>query len=148
LTRTATGLSRPWANEMSEVVYFTAGIDQPLDGGRDHTLTFQAGDLPCTHVRYFWSLTAVDAADRRVMPNAQQRFVLGPNGLALNRDGSLTLHLGPSKPASAPDANWLPTASGRKFLLMWRSFGPDAATRDGLWFPPPVAWPGMPRSAA
>lgn len=149
LTRTATGLSRPWANEISEVVYFTAGTDQPLDGGRNYTLTFAPGELPCSHVRYFWSMTAVDAADRRVMPNAGNRFLLTTHsGLSLDRDGSLTLYLGPSPPPSAPEANWLPTASGRNYLLMWRSFGPDALTRDGAWFPPSVVWPGAPHTAA
>jgi hypothetical protein len=149
LSRTATHLSRPWSNELSEVVYFTTGTDQPLDGGRPYTLTFPSGDLPGSHVRYFWSMTALDAADQRVMPNGKHRFALtSHSGLQRSHDGSLTLCLGPARPAAVPDANWLPTLGGRHYLLTWRSYGPDALTRNGAWFPPSVDWPGVPRSAA
>ena len=134
---------------MSEVVCFSIGTDLPLEGSRSYTLTFPADDLPERHTHYGWSMTAVDAADLRVMPNVKHRFALSSHsGLERSHDGSLTLFLGPAKPAAAPDANWLPTSAGRNYLLTWRSYGPDAATRSGAWFPPSVVWSGLPRTAA
>jgi len=149
LSRTATNLSRPWANETSEVACFSNGTDLPLEGARAYTLLFPAHDLPDSHARYCWSMIAVDAADLRVMPNVKHRFALSSHsGLERGRDGSLTLFLGPARPAAAPDANWLPTPAGRNYLLTWRTYGPDAAIRDGAWYPPSVVWSGLPRGAA
>ena len=143
LSRTATNLSRPWANNLSEVVCFTAGTDLPLDSGRSYSMTFPSADLPDASVRYFWSMIALDAADLRVMPNVKHRFALtSHSGLERNHDGSLTLFLGSDRPAAVPEANWLPTPAGHQYLLTWRSYGPDAQTRDGAWFPPSVDAPG------
>jgi len=139
LMRTAANYSGIWANTSDEVMYFGIGTGTPLDGGRRYTATFPKGDLPGDHVKYFWSVIAVDGVTFRVIPNVKKRFLLNPQSeLQFGHDGSLTLYFAPRRPPGAPDGNWLPTPSGQPYLLTWRSYGPDEAILSGAWFPPPL----------
>jgi hypothetical protein len=136
LMRTVVNFTGIWANNQHEVIYFGNGRIAPLNGSDTYTATFAKDDLPDSRVRYFWSVTCVDAVNYRVIPNAQHRFVLNPQSpLEFGRDGALTLYFAPAKPAGAPDGNWLPTPAGQQYVLTWRSYGPDQPTIAGQWFP-------------
>jgi len=125
-----------WANNSKESISF-GNLD--LDGDRVYTQTFPKGALPGQKARYFWSVTAVDDKQSRVVPNPLDRYMLDEQSpLELNPDGSLTLVYGPSQPAGSPAANWLPTPAGKKYKLTFRFYGPSADVVSGAYFPPPL----------
>jgi len=137
--RTVSNLTRLWANSESEVVSFGMDAAARFDGSDAYAMWFAPDDLPGSHVRYFWSVVAVDAINFRVVPNRLDRHVLNSqSALQHGTDGSLTLYFAPARPPVAPEANWLPTPPGEPYVLTWRSYGADPATVSGAWFPPPL----------
>ena len=139
LLRTATNMTDIWANALSEIVSFSLGSETTLDGGSTSTMTFRADDLPSSHVKYFWSLTVVDAVHFRAVPNPLNRFALNQRSpLEYGQDGSLTLYMAPECPPGAPPSNWLPTPRRQNYILTWRAYGPDNGILEGTWFPPAV----------
>jgi len=137
--RTVANLTEMWSNHHTELASFGNGMTEPLNGRHTYTMRFPKDDLPYSHVKYFWSLTCVDATNLSVVPNAHKRCVLNSHSpMELADDGSLTLYLGPHKPSHAPEPNWLPTPVGQSYVLTWRSYGPDEATLSGRWFPPAI----------
>lgn len=140
LTRTLVDYGGIWANTQAEVHYFRGGAlenGELLDGSGSYSLTFPADQLPSKFARYFWSITATDAKQFRVLPNAQGRFLLNnQSNLSYNPDGSLTLYFGPQPPAQGAEANWLPTVPGQPFKLTFRYYGAKGLVADGNYFPP------------
>jgi hypothetical protein len=140
--RTLVDFGGIWANNREEVVYFKTNADgtgTPLDGANTYTLHFTKDNLPANHVKYFWSVIAVDSEKFQVIPNAESRFLLNNQSkLTYGADGSLTLYLAPEKPKDAPDGNWLPTPRGKNYHLTFRMYGPDEAVLSGTWFPAPI----------
>ncbi|WP_373376206.1 DUF1214 domain-containing protein [Cupriavidus nantongensis] len=141
-TRTLVNLAGIWANSTDEVVYFktdTDGAGAKLDGGNVYTITFPKEELPARHVKYFWSVIAVDSRDFRVIPNANNRFLINKQSrLSYGKDGSLTLFFAPARPKGVPDGNWLPTPRGQNYNLTFRLYGPDQQILSGQWFPAPL----------
>ncbi|QGW77256.1 DUF1214 domain-containing protein [Pseudomonas alkylphenolica] len=140
LTRTLVDYGGIWANTQQEVHYFRAaatGSGEVLDGGQSYALTIPADQLPQNFASYFWSITATDAKNFRVLPNTLGRFLLNnQSDLKYNADGSLTLYFGPQQPAGASQGNWLPTAAGQPFRLILRYYGAKGGVADGDYFPP------------
>src|SRR5262245_670243 len=62
----------------------------------------------------------------------------GFNKVATNSDGSVDLWFGPSKPANAPDSNFIQTVSGRNFLVALRLYGTGVEFFDQTWKPDDV----------
>lgn len=141
LTRTVINYGGIWANVFEEVIYYKAFTDADgakLDPAQAYTLTFSADDLPSKYAKYFWSIIAVDAVHRRVLPNPLDRFLLNNySDLTFGPDGSLTLYFSPDQPADAPPGNWLPTI-GKPYSFTFRFYGPRGGVVDGSWFPPPI----------
>ena len=139
MTRTLIDLAGIWANSTDEVVYFKTDSDgsgTKLDGGSTYTITCAKGDMPDDHVKYFWSVIAVDSKEFHVIPNAKNRFLINKqSSLDYAKDGSLTLYFAPDKPKDAPDGNWLPTPKGQNYNLTFRAYGPDQAVLSGAWYP-------------
>ncbi|MFK0090322.1 DUF1214 domain-containing protein [Pseudomonas sp. NPDC090755] len=140
LTRTLVDYGGIWANTQQEVHYFRAavtGTGELLEGGQSYSLTIPADQLPQHFARYFWSITATDAKNFRVLPNPLGRFLLNnQSDLKYNADGSLTLYFGPQQPAGVNQGNWLPTAAGQPFRLVLRYYGAKGAVAAGTYFPP------------
>jgi len=100
-----------------------------LDGGRTYRLNVPA-DVP---VRDFWSAVVYDlesAAWIRDMPKVGAGSAT--LGLVTNDDGTVDLFFGPEAPEGM-ETNWVPTAEGRKFFLLFRFYGPEPAVFDGSW---------------
>jgi len=57
----------------------------------------------------------------------------GFNKVVANSDGSIDLWLAPTKPANAPDSNFLQTVSGRNFLVTVRLYGTGVEFFDQSW---------------
>ncbi|AMO25515.1 DUF1254 domain-containing protein [Ramlibacter solisilvae] len=134
--RTATNVSGIWANNAGE---YSAFVARGLDGDAVYTQTYAKDRLPGDRVRYFWSVTAVDAQQYLVIPNPLGRYLLNQQSpLKYNDDGSLTLVFASRKPDGYPESNWLPTPAGARFNLTYRMYGPIQEVQEGRYFPPPV----------
>lgn len=131
-----------WGNVSSEALYFVGLTDsqhQPLKGSKTYEIKFDKEQMPDAQVDGFWSVTLYSVPDYRVVPNAKNRYGLNNvSDLTANEDGSLSLWLGPTLPAGAPDGNWLPTPEGKDFSLNMRMYVAKDDVQNGKWFPPPI----------
>jgi hypothetical protein len=141
LTRSLVNFGGIWANVFEEAIYYKGNVDgtgEKLDPANVYTLTFPADDLPSKYAKYFWSIIALDAVHRRILPNPLKRYLLNnQSDLQLARDGSLTLYFAGERPVDAPEGNWLPTV-GQTLSCTFRFYGPRDAVADGAYFPPPL----------
>lgn len=142
LVRTLVNYGGIWANVPEEVIYYKAFVDpdgQRLSGDHAYTLRFTKEQLPAQFATFFWSVLAVDSVERRVLPNPLKRFLLSnQSDLKFGSDGSLTLYFADSKPADAPQGNWLPTPKGLGYSLTFRFYRPQGAVAQRSYFPPPL----------
>ncbi|MHA6204891.1 DUF1214 domain-containing protein [Dyella soli] len=140
LLRTLVNLGGIWANTYEEVIYYKGFVDpdgKPLNGDRAYALRFEKDQLPSLYATHFWSVIAVDAVHRRVLPNPLKRYLLNNfSKLTYGEDGSLTLYFGATKPKGAPDGNWIPTPKGTGYSLTFRFYRPKGAVADRTYFPP------------
>lgn len=129
-----------WANVKPEVLYYRGGKDESggdLTGDHAYKMTFPKDALPSRFAKYFWSVIAVDNVHFRVLPNPLNRYLLNEQTHPeYGPDGSLTLYFATSKPAEAPDGNWLPIPKGQKFRLTFRFYGPLDGVANGTYWPP------------
>ncbi|MBA2963792.1 MULTISPECIES: DUF1214 domain-containing protein [Ramlibacter] len=142
LVRTLINYGGIWANTPQEVVYYKGMVDnegQPLNGDHAYRMTFTRDQRPENFATFFWSVIAVDAVERRVLPNPLKRYLLNPeSGVASGPDGSLTLTFGDQPPAGEPPSNWLPTPKGTPYSLTFRFYRARGAVADRCYFPPPL----------
>ncbi|RKS28203.1 hypothetical protein BJ917_1073 [Pseudomonas sp. WPR_5_2] len=142
LTRTLVNYGGIWANTQKEVVYYRGWQDEngkPLDSAQSYSVTFPADQLPASMVNYYWSITATDSKNFRVLPNPQNRFAINSHSpLMYNKDGSLTLHFAPTKPQDVADGNWLPTSAGQNYRLIFRFYGAKGGATTGEYVPPVI----------
>jgi hypothetical protein len=107
---------------------------QVLDGGRTYTLTLPA-EVPAA---YFWSLTAYDNQTRSML-QTDQRFpsiLSGQRGLRRNKDGSTSIHFGPTQPRERKKRpNWIQTTPGTGWNAVLRLYGPQGSWFDRGWRP-------------
>jgi hypothetical protein len=91
---------------------------------------------PHPPAKLFWAVTAYNITDG-TMVEAPQLLpsINGYNKVAANGDGSVDLWFGPTKPASAPDANFIQTVAGRNFLVALRLYGAGVEFFDQTWKP-------------
>lgn len=140
LLRTLVDLGGIWANSYEEVIYYKAFFDTKgnhLSGDRSYALHFTKDQMPTPYATYFWSIIAVDSAHRRVLPNPMKRYLLSSySKLTYGTDGSLTLYFGATKPAGAPESNWIPTPKGTGYSLTFRFYRPAGAVAGRTYFPP------------
>lgn len=98
-----------------------------LEGGK----TYKLNVPPNVPARNFWSVVAYDletAAWIREMPKVG--IDSNRKDLMKNRDGSVDIYFGPKAP-KGKEGNWIPTAKGRRFFLLFRFYGPKPAVFDG-----------------
>ena len=131
------------ANQPQEAVYLslTSPDGSTLNGSNTYTITFAAGDLPPSlpGTNGFWSITAYNAQGF-LIPNPFNIYSIGsntPDNLLFNPDGSLTITLSATEPASGT-ANWLPIEAGSAFNLTLRDYLPTQAVQNGSYVPPKV----------
>ena len=142
LVRTLINYGGIWANIPDEVIYYKAFADserKPLSGDHSYAMRFTKDQLPAEYATYFWSVIAVDAVERRVLPNPLKRYLLNKETKPqYASDGSLTLYFSDTKPADAPQGNWLPTPKGLSYSLTFRFYRPKGAVAERTYFPPPL----------
>lgn len=87
----------------------------------------------------FWAVTAYNITDGTMVETAQlMPSINAYNKVATNTDGSVDLWFGPSKPANAPESNFIQTVSGRNFLVALRLYGTGIEFYDQTWKPDDV----------
>lgn len=142
LVRTLINYGGIWANTPEEVIYYKGFVDPagaPLSGDRAFTMRFTKEQLPAQYATYFWSVIAVDAVHRRVLPNPLKRYLINKESkLEYGADGSLTLYFADAQPKGAPQGNWLPTPRGQGYSLTFRFYRPRGAVAERRFFPPPL----------
>ncbi len=117
---------------------------KPLNGSTPYVLHLQS--MPLTSEG--WSLTVYDLKGAMI-PNAINRYAFtNTSQLVSNPDGSVDLYLQAEKPSNpAQESNWLPTASGQGFEIMWRLFAPQpdkiTSILDGSGWQPPAIQPAQ-----
>ena len=103
-----------------------------LNGSNKYKLHLPAG-IPA---RLFWAVTLYNITDG-TMPETSQEFP-GKNqfdDMVKNKDGSIDLYFGPTKPEGAPESNWIQTIDGRDFMAALRLFGSSVEFFDQTWIP-------------
>ncbi len=98
-----------------------------LDGGANHKLVVP----PNVPARDFWSVVAYDletAAWIREVPSVG--LDSKRPDLQKNDDGSVDIYFGPQAP-EGKEANWVPTVEGKRFILLFRFYGPKPGVFDG-----------------
>jgi len=87
----------------------------------------------------FWAVTAYNITDGTMVAAPQlMPSINGFNNVAANPDGSIDLYFGPTRPAVAPESNWIQTVDGRAFLVALRLYGTETEFYDQTWKPDDV----------
>jgi hypothetical protein len=103
---------------------------RPLTGRHRYELRFGPGVAPPVHGSWVVSVHA---------PTEGRPTSLGDrDGLTLDGDGSLPIHIQHDRPARARRSNWLPVPAG-EFTLVLRLYWPRDEALDQRWTPPAVA---------
>ena len=101
----------------------------PLNGSTNYVLHLESAPP----VNEGWTLTAYDL-EGRLIPNSINRYEISDKSeLTQNADGSMDIYLQSEQP-SDPNLvnNWLPTASGQGFEIIWRLMAPESDTITGI----------------
>jgi hypothetical protein len=103
---------------------------RPLSGQHRYVLRFDRDVVPPVYAS--WTLSAHAAIEERSIS-------LGDgDGLTLDDDGSLPIHIQHDRPERARRSNWLPAPRG-DFTLVLRLFWPREEALTRRWTPPAVA---------
>jgi hypothetical protein len=105
---------------------------RPLSGKHWYVLRFAPDRPPPVHG--FWSLSTYDGQGS-VAPCAARASIGDADGLTVDIDGSLPIHIQPEPPAGR--GNWLAAPPG-DFTLVLRLFWPLTEVLERRWRPPEV----------
>ena len=143
ILRDVVNYSGIWANTINEAIYF-GGIrdvetNQLLNGSNTYKITFPKKSLPDSMAEAFWSITLNNTPDYHVAKNTLNKYNINNlTKLTKDRDGSMTVWVGPELPKGVSQENWLPTEKGREFMLTFRFYVPKEEVKNGTWFPPAI----------
>jgi hypothetical protein len=138
LVRASLNTIGPGAHIAEEALYFAATADSkgaPLEGSHSYTITFPRTGLP--PAKAFWSLILYNGGDLLLVPNKLNRYTINDRtpDLVYDADGALRIVISNAQPAGR--VNWLPAPAG-PFLLILRTYEPDATLLAGRYKVPPV----------
>lgn len=88
----------------------------------------------------FWAVTLYNITDGTMVETPQLMPSINSlnEAVAKNPDGSIDLWFGPTKPADAPDANFIRAVEGRNFIATVRLYGTGVEFFDQTWKPDDV----------
>jgi hypothetical protein len=104
------------------------------------TNTYRLHLPPNPPASLFWAVTLYNITDGTMVETPQLMPSINSlsEGVAKSADGSIELWFGPSKPANAPDTNFIQTVKGRNFLAALRLYGTGVEFFDQTWKPDDV----------
>ena len=141
LYRMAGAVMGIYGNAKEEAMYPVYAVDSAghkLDGAKDYTLRFAAGQLPPVHS--FWSITMYQLPSSLLVDNPINRYLLNSPMLpsfVKDADGGITFYVQNKSPGKEKEANWLPAPAG-PFWISMRLYWPKEAALDGSWKQPPM----------
>ncbi len=141
LYRMAGAVMGIYGNAKEEAMYPVYAVDSAghkLDGAKDYTLRFAAGQLPPVHS--FWSITMYQLPSSLLVDNPINRYLLNSPMLpsfVKDADGGITFYVQNKSPGNAREANWLPAPAG-PFWISMRLYWPREEALDGRWKQPPM----------
>ena len=106
-----------------------------LNGSHQYKLHLPAG-IPA---KLFWAVTLYNVTDG-TMPETSQ-LMPSKNGFentVKNKDGSIDLYFGPTKPKGVAETNYIKTIEGRAFITVIRLYGAGIEFFDQTWKPDDV----------
>ena len=112
--------------------YYLALAEDPqgqwLDGSNSYKLVIPA-DVPAAD---FWAVTAYDLESAGFIREMSRCSIdsMMPQVSAVS--GEVEVYFGPTAP-DGEEAFWIPTATGRRFFLLFRFYGPLPAALDHSW---------------
>lgn len=130
------------ANDANEALYIGCFMDdhgEPLVGGREYVIHYDADQLP--PVDEFWSFTMYTHPPGFLTESSINRYAIGSltPGIQWNEDGSVDIHIQRESPGPGKDANWLPTTpEGELFRIILRMYNPGPHILNGTWKPQPI----------
>lgn len=106
-----------------------------LDGGKNYVLNVPAN----APAEAFWSITVYDVDTRCIIQNEQKIADRSSRmDLLENNNGSVTIYIGPAKPAGDKTRNWIPTVAGKAWFPYFRLYSPKKAFLDRTWILPDI----------
>jgi hypothetical protein len=119
-------------------VYMAAYKDKDgdwLDGGTNYVLNVPAN----APAEAFWSMTVYDVDTRCLIQNEQKIADRSSRmDLLENKDGSITIYIGPKEPEGEKSKNWIPTVVGKAWFPYFRLYSPKKAFLDRTWVLPDI----------
>jgi hypothetical protein len=100
----------------------------PLQGGKTYRLRVP----PNVPARQFWAVTVYDLETAAFIREAPRVEVNSYQEMQKNSDGSVDVFFSPSAPAGK-EANWIYTAPGRRWVSIFRFYGPEKAVLEKTW---------------
>jgi hypothetical protein len=100
-----------------------------FDGAKSYRLTVPTG----APVTLYWSVTVYDRQTHALIADAPRSSrASNSEGLQVNPDDSVDIHLGPQAPDDA-ESNWIPTDPESEFEVLIRFYGPTPALFEKTW---------------
>ncbi len=96
-----------------------------------------AGSPELPPAKAFWSITLYDVKNGLFIPNDRKKYSIGLNGgMALDKDGGITIAIAAEKPDDIDEDNWLPIErADYEIGPIMRIHGPDL-DKFADWKPP------------
>ncbi|HMG05618.1 MAG TPA: DUF1254 domain-containing protein [Chthoniobacterales bacterium] len=109
---------------------FTDSTGQPFDGAKNYKINVPK-DVPCNR---FWSVVLYDPQTRSQLQTSQPFPSKNDkrDKLLTNADGSVDIYFGAKAPAGK-EANWIASAPGKGFFVIFRLYGPLEPWYDRSW---------------
>lgn len=105
----------------------------PLDGGKTYRLRVP----PNVPARQFWAATVYDVEPAGFIRESPKTEVKSYQALQKNADGSVNVFFGPAAPAGK-ESNWVYTASGKRWVSLFRFCGPEKSLFEKTWKLPDI----------
>jgi len=111
-------------------VAFADSTGQPFDGSKDYKINVPA-NVPANR---FWSVVLYDPQTRSQLQTSQPFPSKNDkrDKLIANADGSVDIYFGAKAPAGK-EANWIASAPGKGFFIIFRLYGPLEPWYDRSW---------------
>ena len=103
----------------------------PLQGGKIYRLRVP----PNVPAKQFWAVTVYDLERAAFIRDAPCVELNSYHQMQKNADGSVDVFFGPSAPAGK-EANWVYTAPGKRWVSLFRFYGPERAVFEKTWVLP------------
>ena len=121
----------PYGKGSTYALTYTDSAGNALDGSK----AYKVHVPPNVPAESFWSFTLYDNQTRSMLQTDQQFPGIDSNekDLVKNADGSYDIYFGPTAPAPGEEGNWLQTAPGKGWNMLWRIYGPTKPWYDRSW---------------